>query len=109
MPKQSGTQGRNSHSISLYNRVVTTDCKQAEVTVWSNSATEEVVLQASASVDSLEGNHCHYNNFSDVERPVLYDNLADQTDLFKKNLGLTHRFAKQASLARAIWTRCSLR
>ena len=28
---------------------------QAEVTVWSNSATEAVVLEASASVDSLEG------------------------------------------------------
>jgi hypothetical protein len=34
-----------------------TDCEQAEATVWSNSATEKVVLQASPSVDSLEGNH----------------------------------------------------
>eukprot|EP01043_Picozoa_sp_COSAG02_P030569 COSAG02_NODE_1957_length_10261_cov_51.399134_8_plen_53_part_00 len=41
----------------MYNRVLMTGCEQAEVTVWSNSATEEVVLQASASVDSLEGNH----------------------------------------------------
>lgn len=42
----------NSQCLPVLTRI---DREQAEVTVWSNSATEEIVLQASASVDSLEG------------------------------------------------------